>query len=232
MNSSSSHCALRVWDLPTRLFHWLFAACVIGALVTIKLGDGLWMEWHMRFGIFTLALLVFRLIWGFTGSYYARFGTFIKGPSALLAYLRHRTAPVAGHNPLGGLSVIAMLVVIAIQAVSGLFVSDDILYEGPFYAEVSQQTAQFMRSVHATNENFVIALIALHLLAILIYTLTGKGLVRAMITGNANASRYASDSPMARDDLGLRLWGLILAFCCGAGAWWLIDLAESAGMSF
>lgn len=232
MNSSSSTQKLRVWDLPTRLFHWLFAVCVIGALMTIKLGDGMWMEWHMRFGILALALLVFRLIWGLTGSYYARFFSFVKGPGAVVAYLRNQSAPVAGHNPLGALSVVVMLLVIGIQAVTGLFVTDDIFYEGPFYSDVSNQTAAFMRSIHAANEYVIIGVIVLHLLAIAYYSLTRKGLVTAMVTGDAPAQRYTKDAPIARDDLGLRLWGLVLALACAGGAYWLLKKAALFGMSF
>lgn len=227
--TTRNHGKLLIWDLPTRIFHWLFATCVVGAIATVKLGEGMWMEWHIRFGILTLALLVFRIVWGFTGTYYVRFADFIRGPRAIIAYIRGQTPPVPGHSPLGALSVLAMLTIIGIQAVSGLFVSDDILYDGPFHADVSSATAAFMRDVHINNAYLVMALIALHVLAILYYTVIGKGIAAAMVTGNLPAERFPTDSRAANPTPLLRIWALVLALCCGAGAWWLIDLAESAG---
>lgn len=229
---SPERSAIRVWDLPTRLFHWLFATCVIGAIVTVKSGNVLWMEWHIRFGIVALALLAFRIIWGFTGSRYARFATFLKCPRSIAEYLRSGTPSAPGHNPLGALSVIALLVAVGVQVVTGLFVSDDILYQGPFFNDVSSETATLMRTIHKANEYVIFGLVILHLLAILLYTVRGKRLVRAMITGDAPANLYASDSPVARDDIGIRLWALVLAIGLGMVAWWLIDRTLSAGMSF
>jgi cytochrome b len=99
---------VRIWDLPTRLFHWLFAVSVIGAVVTVKVG-GSWMDWHMPLGVSALVLLAFRLIWGFTGSRYAKFANFVVAPRQTLAYLKTKPHPkVAGHNPLGAWSVLAM----------------------------------------------------------------------------------------------------------------------------
>jgi cytochrome b len=119
---------LRIWDLPTRLFHWALVVCVLGAFVTVKLG-GLYMEWHVRFGLATAGLILFRVLWGLFGSRYARFSQFLRGPRALAAYLGGRLR-TAGHNPLGALSVIAMLLAFGFQAVSGLFASDDIMIQG------------------------------------------------------------------------------------------------------
>ena len=101
--------SLRIWDLPTRLFHWLLAVSITGALITINLGGG-WMEWHVRFGIASFVLLLFRIVWGLIGPRYARFSQFVTSPSKTINYLRtHRGARHAGHNPLGAWSVIAML---------------------------------------------------------------------------------------------------------------------------
>ena len=229
---SGPRSTIRVWDLPTRLFHWLLATCVIGAFVTVKSGNVTWMEWHIWFGVGALALIFFRVIWGFTGSRYARFGNFIKSPATIASYLRTGSPALPGHNPLGALSVIALLLAVGTQAVTGLFVTDDILYQGPFYNDVSSQTATLMRDIHQTNEYVIFALVVLHLLAILVYTIKGKRLVTAMITGDAPARLYSSDSPVARDDVGLRAWGLILAIGLAMLAWWLIDRAASSGMSF
>ena len=106
--SSQPSRRIRVWDLPTRLFHWALATLVCGSFVTIKLG-GAWMVWHERIGYAVLSLVTFRLVWGFVGGRYARFASFVRGPSAVLAYLRGQGSHSPGHNPLGALSVLAML---------------------------------------------------------------------------------------------------------------------------
>jgi len=106
---------VRIWDLPTRLFHWLLAALVLCSVVTAKLG-GLWIDWHMRAGYAILALVLFRVLWGFAGSRYARFANFVRGPRAVLDYLRGRGAQGAGHSPLGALSVLALLAALLVQA--------------------------------------------------------------------------------------------------------------------
>ena len=224
-SESDGRLTIRVWDLPTRLFHWLLAVCVIGAFVTVKSGNVMWMQWHIWFGVVGLMLIIFRIIWGFTGSRYARFTNFIKSPSAVSHYLRTGAQPLPGHNPLGSWSVIVMLLAVGVQAGTGLFVSDDILYQGPFYSEVSSETAGLMRRVHQLNQYVIVALVILHLLAIILYTIKGRRLVSTMVTGDAPAKLYAADSPVARDDIGIRAWALILAIGLGWVAWWLIEKA-------
>lgn len=137
--TSRSPRQIRIWDLPTRLFHWSLATSVIGAIVTVKLG-GLWMDWHLRFGVAALALVTFRLIWGLIGPRYARFSQFVVNPTKTLQYLKndsHRMPRQAGHSPLAAWSVIALLCLIAYQAVTGLFANDDIMVQGPLAAYVS-----------------------------------------------------------------------------------------------
>ena len=110
---------IRVWDLPTRLFHWALVVCVIGQIVTANVG-GNWMNWHLRLGYAVLTLLLFRLVWGFVGGHWSRFGSFLYAPSSVLAYLRGRPEPEhrVGHSPLGALSVFALLLILLAQ---GLF---------------------------------------------------------------------------------------------------------------
>ena len=175
---------VRVWDLPTRLFHWLFMAAVIGSFVSVKIGGNA-MIWHGRFGFMVLTLLIFRLAWGFVGPVHARFSSFVKGPAAIIASLKGLTPPVAGHNPLGALSVMALLILFLAQAVLGLFTSDEIFYDGPFVKHVSNATVAVMTRLHKLNEWLLLGLIALHLAAILFYRLVKKeNLVPAMITGD------------------------------------------------
>lgn len=213
----------RIWDLPTRLFHWALVVCVAGALVTVKLG-GNWMQWHMNFGIATLALLVFRTIWGLVGPRYARFSSFLPSVRAAWGYLRSasaRTQHHAGHNPLGAWSVYALLGVLLVQASTGLFVSDDIMYQGPLSILVSNDTVAQLTSVHKLGEVVIFSLIGLHLVAILLYTIKGHRLVGPMIHGDANSQQFIAGTLAARDDWRVRLGALVLAVLLAYVAWWL-----------
>lgn len=232
MKHTPGKLTVRIWDLPTRLFHWLFAASVIGAVVTVKVG-GSWMDWHLPLGITALVLLVFRLIWGFTGSRYARFANFVRCPRQTIRYLRetHQTDS-PGHNPLGAWSVMALLLVVGIQAFTGLFTTDEILVQGPLNQFVSGDVASVMTSIHKFNEKPLFILVGLHLAAIVIYAIKGKRLVPPMITGDKPADTLPANTPAARDDVGLRAWGLVLIVILGSIGWWLIELGNSAAVSF
>ncbi len=225
---------VRIWDLPTRLFHWALAACVIGAIVTVKLG-GLWMDWHLRLGVTALALVMFRLIWGLVGPRYARFSQFIVSPLKTLRYLRapepqSRREP--GHNPLGAWSVLALLGLITYQSITGLFANDDIMVQGPLAAYVSSDLSATVTEWHKLTEKLILALIALHIVAIVIYRIRGKNLIRPMVTGHAPASELTQGSMSTRDDWSVRLSALVLAIILGSAAWWLITLASQAAPSF
>ncbi|MDR5897865.1 cytochrome b/b6 domain-containing protein [Halomonas vilamensis] len=173
---------IRLWDLPTRLFHWLLVLAVVGSVVTMKLG-GSWMAWHERFGLLVVGLLSFRVVWGVVGSTYARFGTFVRGPSALMAYLRGQWRGV-GHNPLGALSVLALIGLFGFQAVTGLFANNDIAFDGPLVPLVSSDWSDTLSGWHRQTEWYLYALAALHVLAVLFYTHIKKdNLLRPMVTG-------------------------------------------------
>ena len=204
----------RVWDLPTRLFHWTLAALVIFSVVTIKLG-GNWMEWHFRSGYAILTLLLFRLVWGFAGSRYARFASFVRGPRAVADYLRGRLSHGAGHNPLGALSVLAMLALLLSQTGTGLFANDGSYTEGPLTKFISGSLSNLLTSVHKASEYALYGLVGLHVAAIVYYAVARRErLVPAMVTGNQPV-----DAPAARDDLMLRLRALLLlALCAGVVA--------------
>lgn len=225
---------IRIWDLPVRLFHIAFACCVVGAIISAKAGQA-WMDWHVRLGIAALALLIFRIIWGLIGPRYARFSQFVCGPVTVWRYIT-QTSPdskkIPGHNPLGALSVIAMLAIIGVQAVTGLFANDDILTQGPFAQFVSDTTSAFMTGIHQLNEKFVFAVIALHLIAILIYTLKGQKLIGPMVHGDVGVENFATPTIPARDDLLIRIGALLLILLLAWAAWWLIQLGANAGTSF
>lgn len=172
----------RVWDLPTRVFHWALALCVFGSFITAKVGGNA-MVWHGRFGVTVAGLLAFRLVWGFIGSTHARFVQFVRGPAAIKAYLRGQWRG-AGHNPLGALSVLAMLGVLALLVATGLFANDDIAFEGPLYALVGKEFSDRVAGIHRLIEPLVILLVLAHLGAIFYYVRIKKeSLVRPMITG-------------------------------------------------
>lgn len=222
----------RIWDLPTRLFHWALVVCVVGALSTVKLG-GNWMQWHLNFGIATLALLVFRIIWGLIGPHYARFSSFLPSVRATWIYVRSASADTqyhAGHNPLGAWSVYALLGVLLVQASTGLFVSDDIMYQGSLSVLVSNDTVAQLTSVHKLGETVIVSLIGLHLIAILLYTIKGHGLVGPMIHGDADIQQLTAGTVAARDDWRVRVGALVLAALLAWVAWWLATAQFGASL--
>jgi cytochrome b len=197
----------RVWDLPTRLFHWTLVVLIAFSIVTVKLG-GLWMDWHMRSGYTILALVLFRILWGFAGSRYARFSTFVHPPSTILEYLRGSISHGAGHTPLGGLSVLAILAMLLLQSSTGLFSNDGNFTEGPLARLVSSATGERLSTVHRLGEWAIYVLVGMHVAAIAYYTLLRKAvLVRPMVTGD----HPVADVPPADDSLATRLKALLLA---------------------
>ena len=169
-----------IWDLPTRLFHWLLVALIALSWWSAEYHQD---ELHIWLGMAVLSLLIFRLLWGFVGGSTARFANFIRGPRAVFGYLRGGWRGI-GHNPLGALSVVALLAMAGIQVVLGLFASDeDGLMQGPLAPLVSIDAADQAREWHEATFNVLLALIALHLAAIAYYRLRGKNLLKPMITG-------------------------------------------------
>jgi cytochrome b len=163
---------IRVWDLPTRIFHWALAALVVFSFTTGRIG-GDWMAWHLKSGYAILTLVLFRIAWGFVGSDSARFARFLRGPRSAVAYARDlfagRHPVVAGHNPLGGWMVAAMLLAIALQAATGLFSDDEIATQGPLAVKVSNGTVSRMSAIHSWWEWAIVALVVLHVAAIAAY---------------------------------------------------------------
>jgi cytochrome b len=163
---------IRLWDLPTRLFHWLLVLCIVAAVVSGQLGGNL-IEWHGRIGLFIVGLVVFRLVWGLIGSTYARFAQFFPTPAKLKAYLRGEWRGV-GHNPLGAFSVFGLLALVGLQVSTGLFANDDITFFGPLFALVSKDVSNQLTGLHKLSSNFLFVLIGLHLAAIAFYTRVKK----------------------------------------------------------
>jgi cytochrome b len=173
---------IEVWDLPLRVFHWLLALCVSASIVTGEIGGNL-IDWHGRFGVLVLGLLVFRVIWGFVGSTHARFVNFIPTPAKISAYLKGQWQG-QGHNPLGAFSVIALLGVLAALVGGGLFANDDIAFQGPLFSLVDKSVSDKLRSVHAYAFDVLVGLLVLHIAAIVFYARVKKhNLVAPMVTG-------------------------------------------------
>lgn len=176
-----------VWDLPVRLFHWALVALLVTLYVTAEVMDGA-IETHALAGYGVLTLVLFRLVWGFIGGTYARFRDFLHGPGSALRYGRALlgTAPsfTAGHNPLGGWMVVALLVALLGQASLGLFSNDDILFDGPLRRLVSKETSDFLTGLHEQLFFVILALVGLHVAAVIFHKVRkGENLTPAMFTG-------------------------------------------------
>ncbi len=213
----------RVWDLPTRLFHWALALCVVGLFVTGKIG-GAAMLWHSRLGYAAGSLLLFRLAWGLAGGHWSRFSSFTCSPRAVIDYLRGRSdARTVGHTPLGAGSIFALLTFLIAQVATGLFSDDQEDFYGPLNVFVSNATASLLTAYHKNfGEPVLIALVLLHVAAVAYYQLRkGQDLIGPMWHGDKTLGFSA---PASRDDLRARLLAAILLGLCSAGMAGLVAL--------
>jgi cytochrome b len=177
-----------VWDLPVRVTHWALVLAVAGCWATHYAGVA-WFTWHRRLGYVVLVLVAFRVVWGLVGTQHARFAAFVRSPGAVLAYLRGRGRPAVGHNPLGALSVIALLGLMLLQASTGLFANDEIMNMGPFYGWIAPELSNRITSLHRASSDWLLAMIGLHLAAVMFYVkFLRQPLVSAMITGRKPAT--------------------------------------------
>lgn len=219
-----NHHTVRVWDLPTRAFHWLLAAVVIGAVVTGYIGGGL-IDWHARLGYAALALLLFRIIWGLVGGHWSRFRNFLYGPRSLLAYVRGQPHPdhLVGHTPLGAASVFAMLTLMLLQVASGLIATDDISFSGPLNRFVSDAQGSLATWYHKqVGQWIVIGLVALHAGAIAYYLWRKKlNLIGPMVFGDRRLRHAARPS---RDDRSTWLLAFVIFAACAAAVYRLVSL--------
>jgi cytochrome b len=180
---------VRVWDLPTRLFHWTLAVALVAQVVTGKIG-GAALTWHFRIGYCIFALIVFRLVWGFVGGHWSRFKSFLYGPSSVLRYLRNRHAADdlfhVGHNPLGSVSVVAMLVILLVQVGTGLVADDEIATVGPLNRLVSTAAGLSATAWHkGAGFGIILALVVLHILAVVFYHVHKRqDLIGPMVSGD------------------------------------------------
>ena len=206
---------IRLWDFPVRVVHWSFAVLVPVLWWTAEEGK---LELHITIGLFMLGLVLFRLLWGFAGSAQARFSTFVRGPGAVLAHIRGRTQSAPGHNPLGALSVLALLGLLALQVGLGLFAQDeDGIDYGPLNHLVSYDRADSLSEWHGTMFYVLLGVIVVHLAAIVWYRVVRRdNLITPMITGYRAVAAGVAAPVMAP------LWRFAASALVAAGvAWWI-----------
>lgn len=179
------HLPMRIWDLPTRLFHWILVVLLLTSWLSAELG---WMRLHVVSGLTVLTFLLFRLIWGFIGSDTARFSHFLKSPVEAIHHLvrlaRREPDTEVGHNAAGGWMVIVLLAILCVQVGTGLCANDDVLTEGPLARIVGKERSDWLTHIHVVNFTLIEIAVALHVLAIITYrVLKGHNLLLPMITG-------------------------------------------------
>ena len=206
---------IRVWDWPTRLFHWLLVVLIAAAWWTGEEED---LVWHYRIGIAVLMLVLFRLIWGIIGGSTARFTRFLRGPRAIASYLRGRSPLAVGHNPLGALSVLALLGLVSLVIALGLFATDDDgLDPGPLSHLISYEAAEQAQALHETAFDLLLVMVAIHVAAILYYLLFRRdNLIGPMLTGSRDAPEGAEPLRPAPP------WRTVFAIVAATlVAWWI-----------
>lgn len=214
-----------IWDLPTRLFHWLLVVALAGAWYTSDADRDL-RDIHVYFGYFILFLLTFRIVWGFVGTKYSRFSEFFPTQSKIKRYLRavnsESGVEPAGHNPLGAMMIFVMLVIILLQAVSGLFISDDIFTSGPYYGAVSDEIGKIMSFIHGNLFDLILIAVFVHIAAVLYYVVVKKlNILLPMINGQKTIDDQAKVTGISHSRL---LMALIVACIVAGFIYWLVVL--------
>ncbi|MFZ3126518.1 MAG: cytochrome b/b6 domain-containing protein [Rhodoferax sp.] len=214
---------VRVWDLPTRLFHWSLVLCFAGLLATAEMAGNA-MVWHFRLGYTALSLLLFRLIWGVLGGRWSRFSAFGLAPATLRRYIRgdQTAALTVGHNPLGSVAVLALLLCTLLQAAAGLFSADETATTvGPLAKMVSATWVQVATVYHTQiGKIILIVLVQLHIAAIVFHRIRrGENLMLPMLTGD---KQLAEPFEAARDDVWSRIRALGVLACCAAAVLGLV----------
>jgi len=200
-----------LWDIPTRAFHWLLVCLLPLSWWSAEME---YYELHEWSGYTVIVVVVSRIVWGFIGSRHARFADFLVGPAAVWSYLRRQGAASAGHNPLGGWSVLLLLLLLLLQAGSGLFNSDDVLFSGPLYYAASTGFRDAMGVVHDVAFNALLALVSLHILAVLYHQLRlREKLLQAMLRGSA-AGREGREAPVPWR------WAVLIVALVALALWW------------
>jgi cytochrome b len=214
---------VRIWDLPTRVFHGALALCVLGLFVSAELGGNA-MVWHFRFGFAVLTLLIFRVAWGLVGGHWSRWAQFPLRPASVAAYLQGRNLILwAGHNPLGSWSVVFLMLVLTLQVATGLVSDDEIANVGPLSFLVSGRWVSWATSWHKDwGQSLVMALVILHLSAVAWYHFKKKiFLVPAMLHGDKSLPEPVTPS---KDQVAQRLLALVLLILSALAVYFLVTM--------
>lgn len=185
---------IKAWDLPTRVFHWLLVLLLLFSWISAKYGDA-FLVWHKWNGYAILTLLLSRIVWGLGGSTTSRFVTFVYGIRQMIAYsaclINGTSRHYLSHNPLGGLMVVMMMGFILLQITTGLFSSDEIFGHGPFSQHITGTAVQLMTAYHQSLFYLIMALVAIHVLAVLYHQLIRREkIIEAMFTGKKPKHNY------------------------------------------
>lgn len=215
---------IAIWDIWTRLFHWSLALAVVFLLVSGETGFQFY-EWHRSAGEFVLMLLVFRVLWGFVGSSNVRFSALFQNPLHALRHLgdlfKRKVDDERGHNAAGSWAVLALITLLLVQAISGLFIADeDELVEGAFYGQFGSEFSDFMYQIHHTNAELLMALVGIHVAMIVVYWLfAGKNLIVPMLSGRM---RWTSNT--AAPAVKFQAWwlGALCLLLAVIGIGWLV----------
>ncbi|MFM7707986.1 MAG: cytochrome b/b6 domain-containing protein [Gammaproteobacteria bacterium] len=222
----------KVWDLPVRVMHWGLVLAVTGAWLTREL-EGDWFAWHVRCGYAVLLLAATRIAWGFVGTRHARFSDFVRGPCAILRYLREGTGAdgqrIVGHNPLGALMVLALLAMLLAQALLGLFANDQVMSTGPLFGYVSAETSDRLTSLHKQLFDVIVVAIVVHIAAALFYLWARReNLILPMITGRKPGDLLPPGA--GGIDSSRMLLAVAIAAALGALLWWVVRNAPEASL--
>lgn len=236
--SATTSVRVKVWDFPVRLFHWSLALSFIGAYVTNRLGVA-YFKYHEWFGYAIIVLVVFRILWGFFGTYHARFVVFLRSPIATWRYAKDfalgRVASIPGHNPLGALMVVLLLLTLLVQAATGLFANDEIFNAGALYGYVSNELSLSLTALHKDLFYWIAGAVAVHILAVLLHlVLKRENLVSAMFTGY---KRFPKNSAVPAEQLveikSSRSWlALVLVTLVALALIAILLTAPEASLSF
>jgi cytochrome b len=223
---------VKIWDLPVRFFHWSLVILFIAAYVTNYLGPS-YFNYHLWCGYAVIVLVSFRIIWGFVGTYHARFRNFLRDPFSTAKYafsvFRKKDEHHLGHNPLGAVMVIVLLVAILVQAITGLFTNDEIFNLGPLYAYISDELSLELTSLHRQLFYWILGAIGLHIAAVLLHVFVKRdNIIKAMFTGNKNTEGARDVKPIQSS----RVWlAVIIVIVLALLLAWVISNAPEASLS-
>jgi cytochrome b len=214
-----------VWDLPLRIFHGLLVLSIIASWYTSDQDNGL-IEYHLLVGYFALGLIVFRILWGFLGTTHSKFLNFFPSLRKIISYIQSfkKNEPLhyAGHNPLGSLMVFFMLTVIFLQAVSGLFMDDDIFTTGPYSGSINSSIESVLVYIHRNGFNLILVAVALHISAVVFYVRVKKqALISAIITGKKSSKVVNKKDSISHSKIGL---AILISIVVAGFIYWLVVL--------